>query len=860
MIIFYNQIFNWARLDIISSGICLKIFIFLYSLNFKVYKLRHNAMSLKKYRAKRDLTRSTEPPAKKHKRKGRQLHFVVQKHDASRLHYDFRLEADGVLKSWAVPKGPSVNPKDKRLAIHVEDHPFEYRNFEGIIPEGYGAGNVIIWDAGTYDVEEKTADESEKEILKGLEKGEIHFSLHGEKLHGEYTLVRINREKDEWLLIKKKDAFASSTNILELDQSIVSGLRVDELEGSARQKKSSPPQAKGTSGRMPKNIRPMLATLIDAPFTSEDWIFEIKWDGYRALAEIDHKKVKLYSRNEQPFNDRFPEIVEHLKHLDIQAVFDGEIVALDKKGIPRFQLMQNALTEKDRNNIYYYVFDLLYFDGKDVRGLPLIERKELLRKILAPFEDSLIRYTEHIGTEGEAFFEASVKNDLEGIIAKRKESHYIEGKRSQDWAKIKRLFRQEVIICGFTEPKGERKNIGALITGIYRGKTLTFCGHVGGGFTEKKLKEVKKLLEPLIQEKCPFKPVPKTKTSATWVKPLLLCEVEFSEWTSDGMMRQPIFLGIRADKNPVTVVEEHPEKKEKVLKRKDETSASFSNLDKVFWPAEKFTKGDVIDYYRQISKFILPHLKDRPQSLKRFPNGIEEPSFFQKNVEKVPDWIETVKIPHKDKIVNYLLIQNKESLLYAANLGCIELHPFFSRVQSLNFPDFIVFDLDPEEVTFDAVVEVALAAYDTLEELGCKSYCKTSGATGLHICVPLGAKYTYEQAKQFAQIIALITHKKTLRISSLERSPQKRKKKVYIDYLQNNPGQTIAAPYSLRARPKAPVSTPLEWHEVKNGLDPNDFTMMNILKRLQDKGDLFKPVLKKGISIESVLKKLELYT
>lgn len=811
-------------------------------------------MSLKKYQSKRDIERSKEPAAKvsRHKKEG--LHFVVQKHDASRLHYDFRLEVNGVLKSWAVPKGPSLNPADKRLAIMVEDHPYDYKDFEGVIPEGYGAGTVMIWDEGTYQIDNQSPKESEKLLINGLKKGEVHFTLNGSKLQGEFSLVRLrkNEDRQEWLLIKKKDSAASPKIVTDQDRSVVSGRDLDEIaEGKKKAKKAILTVKK----KMPHSINPMYATLVDKPFDHSDWLFEIKWDGFRAIAEVDGD-VLLYSRYHQPFNQRFPLIVEHLKKITKQAIFDGEIVALDKKGKSHFQALQNIQnTHLVDTQLCYYIFDLLYYDGHDLRAMPLIERKAILKSILAPFANTPIRYNDHIENAGMAFFKLSQDHGLEGMIGKLKNSLYHEGKRTKEWVKIKHHLRQEAIICGFTEPKGGRKNIGALILGVYENKTLRYIGHCGGGFTDKMLQRLKTQFTPFIQKKCPFTHPPKTNTPVTWIKPHYLCEVSFSEWTKEGAMRQPIFIGLREDKSPKEVIREEP-KKAKTVIAKMNSKLELTHLDKIYWPNENITKGNLIDYYEKIAPYILPYLKDRPESLHRNPNGIDKPSFFQKDLSKHPQWIQTTKIAHKEKDVNYLLIQDKDSLLYAVNLGCIEINPLLSRIQSLDKPDFVLLDLDPEDIEFDKVVDTALVIHDILENLDIPNYCKTSGATGIHICIPLQAKYSYIQAKQFANIIAELAHQQLPDITSLERSPKKRQKKVYIDYLQNNFGQTITPPYSVRPRPFAPVSTPLEWSELTHGIDPTQFNIHNLFKRLEKKGDLFKPVLGKGINLAKCLKKI----
>ena len=846
---------------------------------------------LKKYISKRTLSQSPEPKAKTFTRTKGELQFVIQKHAASRLHYDFRLEVGGVLKSWAVPKGPSMDPSVKRLAIRVEDHPYAYRNFEGVIPSGYGAGAVMIWDRGTYHVDGVTGKEAEKLIQEGLKKGAIHFTLNGDKLQGRFSLVKLKKEgpeKEEWLLVKSKDAFSTPSDITQKDRSAVSAKTLEEISGKVVSKNepalsrnpgpSGPSEAshantfqnpyraknpeafqgrllQGIKAKKPSLLKPMLATLIDEPFNDPAWIFEIKWDGFRALAELQGSHVSIYSRNQLSFNERFPIILRDLAQLDLDAIVDGEIVVLDQEGKSHFQMLQNHQTEK---NTYFYVFDILYLNGRDLRTLPLVKRKSLLKSVLK--KNSHVRYLEDVDTQGVKFFNLCKKKGLEGIIGKKKEGLYETGQRSKVWVKIKADLRQEVVICGFTEPRRSRKNFGALIIGVYKSGVLQFAGHVGGGFSEKQLEDIKKLLGTVITEKCPFKSPPKTNTAVTWVKPHFLCEVKFKEWTQAGTMRMPIFLGMRADKAASAVTREKKQPTTKTVKHQTHPLGKYdfiTHQDKLYWEEEKITKGDLLAYYAAIAPYILPYLKDRPESLRRYPNGVTHQNFFQKNMVTYPEWLETIEVEHHDKTVNYMVIQDVKSLLYAVNLGCIEIHPWFSRIQSLSNPDFLVFDLDPEKIPFDAVVETAHVFHALLTQLKVPSYCKTSGSRGLHICIPLSAKYPYEQAKQFAVLIATLVHRQLPEITSLERSPKKRQNKVYLDCYQNNYGQTLAAPYSVRAKPGGLVSTPLEWSEIQKGMTPSDYTLFNTLERVKQKGDIFKPLLQKGINLEKVLKLLQ---
>lgn len=625
--------------------------------------------------------------------------------------------------------------------------------------------------------------------------------------------------------------------------------------------------------KMPEHIHPMLSTLIEKPFDREGWLFEIKWDGFRAIAYVQKKNVQINSRNEKSFNSRFPQIVKELQKLNINAILDGEIVILDKKGKPSFQLIQNYQTQQE-GSVVYLVFDILYLNRRDLRQLPLIERKEILRQLLSSVPSPLIRFCDHMETRGIAFFKQAKKHSLEGIIAKDAESRYVM-KRSKDWLKIKTHLSQEVVIGGFTEPRGSRNKFGALLVGVYKNNKFIYVGRIGGGFTQKLLSKVHEQLEPLIQDKCPFDGIIKANASITWVKPKLLCEVSFAEWTSEGMMRQPIFKGMRLDKEPKNVkrelaipseeamIKEPTEKKinEKFKDKEKLTirghALALTHLNKIFWKKEKYTKGDLIHYYHEIAIFILPYLKDKPLVLRRFPDGIEGESFYQKNTSKsLPSWIKQVPIMHENKEVNYLIVQNLETLLYVANLGCIEIHPFHSKINQLDFPDYLIFDLDPENIEFEYVIETAKVIYEVLKEIGVSSYCKTSGGRGLHIYVPLGGKYTNKQSRQFAELIAHIVHQELPNKTSLQRLPKNRQGKVYIDFLQNGLGKTVVAPYSVRAKPGAPVSTPLDWDEVNVKLTPLQFNMRTICQRLKNTKDFFKPILGRGINLEKILKKL----
>ncbi|OPY65501.1 MAG: putative DNA ligase-like protein [Syntrophorhabdaceae bacterium PtaU1.Bin034] len=836
---------------------------------------------LKEYQKKRDFTRTPEPSGiEKENRQEEPLRFVVHKHQASHLHWDLRLELDGVLKSWAIPKGPSLDPEEKKLAVMVEDHPIDYQHFEGVIPEGnYGAGNVMIWDRGTYHAAGFPGRRSSEEALrKGLDKGHLSFVLEGERLNGEFALVKLKRGKENsWLLIKKRDEFARRDGLAGADTSVVSGRSMKEIE------RNLPDAGQidltgAIAAPMPLNVRPMLAVLIEKPFDRSGWLFEIKWDGYRALAQVQKGKVRLYTRNDKTLNQQFPPVVATLKSLPFEALLDGEVVVTDESGKASFQLLQNYL-RSNRGNLVYYVFDLLHFNGYDVRKLPLVRRKSILRQILSGLPN--VKFSDHVESEGLSLFEQARKHDVEGIIAKDGQSPYRTGQRSRDWLKIKTHHTQEAVIGGFTEPRGGRKGFGSLVLGVYENEKLVYIGHTGGGFTDEQLQSLHRQLDPLEVGKSPFVPPPKTNTPVTWVAPKLVCEVRFAGWTDEGFMRQPVFLGLREDIDPREARREEPEriaagpdprehqklyrgprssKKGADLVVINDAKVPLTNLEKVFWPQEGYTKGDVIDYYREVAPFILPYLKDRPESLHRHPDGIAGESFFQKNVDHtVPDWIHTIAIrsESENRELNYLLCQDQAALVYLANLGCIEINPWHSRIRSLDAPDYMVLDLDPFDAPFMEVIRAATVIHEVLQEIGVEGFCKTSGATGLHVYVPLGANYSHDQSVQFARLISLLVHTRLPRTTSVERNPDKRRGKIYLDFMQNARGRTLVAPYCIRPRKGAPVSTPLQWEEVGPHLDPARFTIKTIMNRLCETGDLWKGVLGMGIHMDQCLQRIE---
>ncbi|MXN91719.1 DNA ligase D [Flavobacterium sp. Sd200] len=891
-------------------------------------------MALEKYIQKRDAAKTPEPFGGKSNDSN--LRFVVQKHAASHLHYDFRLEMEGVLKSWAVPKGPSMDTDVKRLAMMVEDHPYDYRNFEGIIPQGeYGGGTVIVWDEGTYEpLESNTKDKKaqETELLHGLHSGKIKVTLKGKKLKGEFALIKAHgRGENGWLLMKLDDKYATTDDITKKDKSVFSGKTLDQVaktsttvysakpvepEQEKLKKKITTKAAKHVDvamdadtllknakrGKMPEKVKPMLATLVNEPFDDPDWTYEVKWDGYRSIAYINKGTVELSSRNNKSFTEKYYPLVNAMREWAINAVLDGEILVIGKDGKANFGALQNWRSEVD-GDLVYYAFDLLWYEGKDITGLPLSQRQAILKEIL-PTNDDHVRLSQVFTASGLEFFEAAKKMQLEGIMAKKSSSIYHPDARSKDWLKVKVNQRQEVVIGGFTKNEGSSKTFSSLLLGVYQNGKLEYVGKVGTGFNAKKQKEMMEQFRPLVTDKIPFTSEPDVnkpsrfrpnppKAEATWLQPELVCEVSFAEVTSDGVFRHPSFEGMRDDKKAKEVIRETatdtdtvtqgesdtavepssklvaaPKRggKQTLLNPMEETQVKkvnghnlkFTNLSKVYWPEEGYTKRDMFNYYYQIAEYILPHLKDRPLSLNRFPSGIYGKSFYQKDVKgKAPDWATTYPYTTSEGEEKEFLVGNDEvTLLWMASLGCIEMNPWFSRTAHPDNPDYCVIDLDPSDnTTFEQVIQAAQEVKKVLDAIDVISYVKTSGSTGIHIYIPLGAKYTYDQSQMFARLLVSIVHDTLPDFTSLERKIKDREGKMYLDFLQNRPGATIACAYSLRPKPGATVSMPLHWEEVKKGLKMKDFTIENALARIKSEGDLFKETLGKGIDMEKALDK-----
>jgi bifunctional non-homologous end joining protein LigD len=840
-------------------------------------------MSLEEYGRKRVFSRTPEPPGKPTEGEGNL--FFIQRHSARRLHYDLRLEMDGVLKSWALPNGPTLDPTIKRLAVHVEDHPLDYGSFEGTIPSGnYGAGNVTLWDRGTYEwLGPKTPAQM-------WESGDLKLRFHGHKIVGEFALVRTNRAKGkDWLLIKKKDFAVREGWDPESDtRSVLQGPgELSSIEGAVKV-------------AMPASLEPMLATLGTAVPSGTDWLYEVKWDGYRALCYIEGGKVRMLSRRGIKLDKQFAAVSEALTESvkADAAIIDGEVVALDENGNPSFQRLQNmtgfgtkpAVKGMAAPLLNFFAFDLLYLNGYDLRKAALIDRRRLLMSILLPSE--IVRYSEHFAGKGAELLKAVQAKGLEGILAKQAQSRY-ESKRSTSWIKIKVTSQQDFVVCGYI--LGEREPFGALVLGYYKDKKLVYAGNVGSGFTQQSLKAVFEKIKPLATKKPVVSDVPKEIGEVHWTKPQLVCTVKFTSWTNDNRLRAPVFLGLRNDADPEDVVRETgllaedpvaeepaEDRAEKVSNAETEATKEptskepllpadkaeltltveshrlkFTNLNKVFYPADGYTKRDVINFYAAVAPLLVPQLQGRPLSLKRYPNGIDHDYFFQKDASGFPDWLHREELADDEDSKTRVICDDKASLLYLANLGCIDQNPYMSRLGSLEHPDFILIDLDPYHCGYDRIVEAAQLVREKLQLIGLAGYPKTTGGNGMHVYVPVEPIYSSAQTRAFAEVLARWVAAERPDLFTTPRMVSAREKgKVYFDYLQNASGKTISAPYVLRAHPGAPVATPLNWDEVVPGLKPAQFHIANVLRRFERVGDLFAGVLNAPQELAPALERL----
>lgn len=892
-------------------------------------------MPLDEYRRKRDAARTPEPfgdaPRLGSSAGGM---FVVQKHAATRLHYDFRLEMEGVLRSWAVPKGPSLDPADKRLAMMVEDHPIEYGDFEGIIPEGnYGAGEVIVWDRGVYRVTDPRND-----AAGGVRAGKLDIEMFGLKLQGGYAMVRTSgrnpqsrksaNEKQQWLLIKRHDSYASTeTDIVESrPRSVLSGLMVQELPGASELNPGVIAELERLKAAVlgpqyaPDRFPFALARLVNEPVEGNDWLYEVKYDGVRALAIRNGSSVRVFGRSGLEATANYPEVVLALSKLPFpRFVIDGEIVCFGTDGRPSFQVLQRRIQAHDTRQIAamalaqpapYYVFDLLAFDRFDTRSLSLETRKDLLRRIIR--DGGLLRYSDFHTGSGQAFYEAVAELGLEGVIAKRLHLPYQAG-RGGGWLKIKCPKRGQFVIGGWTEPAGSRMHFGALLVGQYEAKhDLRFVGRVGTGFDDDRLRNIAAKLRERTIEKPPFRrrrdsepAIPKT---AHFCRPELVCEVRFTEWTDQGVLRNPSFLGLVDDANPEqcrydgpgAAAAEPPDgigvldgavsamaasaesnggsaqssapENQRAGADSHRTGVPLSrspgshrveitHAEKVFWPAEGYTKGDLIEYYEAISPWILPYLKDRPVMLTRYPDGIAGKSFYQKDAPGfAPAWIRRTRVysDESEREISYFIIDSPDALKYVVNMGTIPIHIWSSRVPNLGSPDWLLFDIDPKGSTTPNAVHVALETADVLRRVGMRPYVKTSGQAGIHVVVGLRPGYTYEQARMFSEAVAQVVLGRIPAIATVLRTPAARKGKVYIDYLQLGRGKTIAAPFAARPQPGAPASAPLKWNELHTDLEPAKFNIKSMparMKRMRE--DPFLGALTDLQEIEPALPRVE---
>jgi bifunctional non-homologous end joining protein LigD len=834
------------------------------------------------YARKREFDKTPEPsPSAVPRPPGRV--FCVQRHDARRLHYDLRIELGGTLKSWAVPQGPTLDPQEKRLAVLVEDHPLLYATFEGNIPAGnYGAGSMMLWDLGTWEpLGQGTSEEQ-------LARGDFKFRLLGQKLKGEFALVKIKsgtgNKGNEWLLLKKKDAAAQRGWSAEHHQySVASGRTQEEIahEMPARRQMSvtldrALEQLPGAvRAKPPVQVDVMLAQSADRVPTDGDWLFEIKWDGVRAWAFVEDGRCRLVGRKGTPMDQQYPELAALPSWLDCQsAVLDGEIATLDERGRSSFELLQPRIMAKDAamaaqlgksRPAIFFAFDLLYLDGYDLRSAPLVERKRLLNSIIRPSHQ--LKFSQAFDADGQALLDAARAQGLEGILAKRSQSRYSAG-RGKDWLKIKIFHEQDFVVCGYTD--GERDYFGALVLGAFDQGRLVWTGNVGTGFDTKLMQQIHERLRPLETPDSPLKPLPNVPQKVHWVRPEVVCSVRYVEWTSEQRLRAPSFVGLREDLRPldcllqpdapVVRAEWLPPGAAQVSRTVEGHPLLLKNLNKVFYPDDGITKRDLLNYYEAVAELLVPYLQDRPLSLRRYPDGIRGESFFQKNASNkgLPSWMRTESIIAEDGGPRVQVIgQGKAGLLFLVNYGCIDQNPWMSRVQSLDHPDFLLIDLDPSECSYDRIVEAAHLVRRKLELLELESYPKTTGGDGLHLYVPLEAIYSYEQTKQFVEVIARLCAAERPDLFTIPRAVAKREKgKVYFDYLQNGRGKTISAPYVVRAYPKAPVATPLLWREVAAGLRPGHFHLRNAWARFSRVGDLFAGVRERPQRLEKAFEKL----
>ena len=872
---------------------------------------------LSEYSAKRSFAKTPEPaPGPAPREGGGPLLFVVQQHSARRLHYDFRLECDGVLKSWAVPKGPSLKREDKRLAVRTEDHPYDYASFEGVIPPGqYGAGEVIVWDCGVYSPDEggetwfHDRARAEREVREGLEKGKLSVLLRGEKLKGSFALVR-TRSGKEWLLIKHRDRYASTGDIAERNRSVLSNVAVDEMRSApARQRPAEELVPAGKPGAMPSSLAPMHAEIAEAAFNKPDWMWEPKLDGYRAVAFVDGEQVRLRSRNGLDLAKDFPMIVEELKRQAAPMILDGEVVAFDSEGRPSFNAMQNRASGA---HAVFYAFDLLAFAGVDLRKRPYRDRRRYLAQCLLP--TPLVQLV-HAQEDGIELAKAALASGFEGVIGKRMDSRYEAGKRSSAWLKVKPVRTADFVVGGYTKGKGARAPLGALLVGTWERDKLRYVSHVGSGLDDKMVAGLRSRLEKLQRKSRPFENKPDLNAPTTWVEPKLVAELKFHSWTEDGHLRAPVFLRLRDDIEPKDVVRALPrgtgseKTSNDILQQLEIKKDSFTlavgghtikltHLDRVYWPAapalkqRALTKRDLLRYLARISPYVLPHLADRPLTMIRMPEGIEGERFFQKRWPQArPKFVETRSVfsSHNEGAVDVLLCNNLATLLWLAQSGTLEFHVWHSRARggtdtgakegpyatekeldasALSYPDYVVFDLDPyiysgkekagdepelNTVAFEKGKEVAFRLKELLNGMKLEPIVKTSGKTGLHVFVPIRRTIDFDAAKSVSELVGRHLMRRHPKDITMEWKTEKRTGKIFIDHNMNVRGKTLNVAYSPRGAPGAPVSMPLTWKELEKA-HPLDFTLVNAPERLAETGDRWREALERKQSLETALK------
>jgi bifunctional non-homologous end joining protein LigD len=895
---------------------------------------------LGEYTAKRVFEATPEPGPKLAEGGSGPLMFVIQQHSARALHYDLRLECDGVLKSWAVPKGPSLDPTEKRLAVHVEDHPYDYASFEGVIPPGqYGSGEVIVWDCGLYSPDEgqKTwfhdRGEAEKQVREGIEQGKLSFLLRGVKLKGSFALVR-TKEAKNWLLIKHKDRFVTQADVTAQNRSVLCGAAVEEMKVvPARRIPATRLVPTGEVEAMPSKLEPMHAEIGETAFNHPDWMWEPKLDGYRVLAFIDDKKVSLRSRRGLELSPSFPGLVTELAgQAAAGMILDGEIVAFGEDGKPSFNVLQNRVQMKSPRElaeaektvpVVYYCFDLLHFAGIDLRAAPYSERRRYLAQCLLPSPRVQLV---HASEDGLALNEAALASGFEGVVGKRKSSRYHTGKRSDQWLKIKPTQSADFVIGGYTQGKGSRSSLGAVLVGTWEKGKLRFASHVGSGFDERSLAQVKKKLEPLKRSTCPFSEKPELTNPTTWVEPELVAEVKFHSWTEDGHLRAPVFLRLREDLSardlrkakpariravapPASPAESDAGEIGEVLAQLDAARKDLqlavgphrirlTNLDRAYWPADEalrqpaLTKRDLLHYLARVSPYILPHLKDRPLTMIRMPEGIHGQRFFQKHWEQErPGFVESITVfsSHKDEKRDYLLCNNFPTLLWLAQSGTLEFHVWHSRASLepdaadkgtdyssslealessiLDCPDYLVFDLDPyiysgkeaagdepelNNVAFEKGKEVAFHLRELLHGMSLEPIVKTSGKTGLHVFVPVRRTFGFDKSRELCEIVGRHLMRRYPKDITMEWSVPKRTGKIFLDYNMNVRGKTLNVAYSPRGVAGAPISMPLSWEELASA-HPLDFRITTVAERLAAHGDRWSDVLKRKQDLERLL-------